>query len=159
MKATTNLRAIEELLRPLIEDMGFELVDLRLLSGAGRLTLQLLVDREGGITLDECAKVSREVAPHLEVADLVRSSYVLEVSSPGIRRPLTRIADFDRFRDQVVALKTGRALDGRKRFRGVNLGLDEEGRIVLDAEDGVGRIAIAWDDVEEARLDPEIRFK
>lgn len=151
---------VDALLRPIVEDMGFELVDLRLLGGAqGRMTLQLFVDREGGITLDECARISREIGPHLEVADPIHGAYYLEVSSPGIRRPLTKPADFDRFRDQVVLLRTNLAIEGRKRFRGVNRGLDEAGAVTLEAEEGLGLLTIPWETIEEAKLDPEISFK
>ncbi len=151
--------AAEELLRPVVEAMGFELVDLRLRNDQGRWVLCLMADREGGITLDECAKLSREVAPHLDVADLIPYRYNLEVSSPGLRRPLVRPADFDRFQGQRLMVRTSRPIEGRKRFRGTGRGVDEEGRVVMEPDEGGAapwRIPLDW--IEEAHLDPEFKF-
>ena len=149
---------LEKLLRPVVEDMGFELVDLQLRSESGRWVLRLLVDRPGGITLDECARVSREVSPHLEVADLLHARYVLEVSSPGIKRPLKRAEEFVRFAGQRVEVVTTEPLDGQKTFRGTNLGLDEGGNLLLDEEPGHRRIVIPIAGLRRANLDPELKF-
>ncbi len=148
--------SIEELLLPVVESMGFELVDVRLISGPGRRILQILADRQGGITLDECVRLSRELSPHLEVADVIPGAYNLEVSSPGIRRPLKKHADFSRFVNQPVVVATSAAVDGRKRFKGENLGLDEDGRIQIKTDEGI--VALDWENVDKARLDPEIPF-
>ncbi|PLX44902.1 MAG: ribosome maturation factor RimP [Deltaproteobacteria bacterium] len=157
---TEILREIDSIVRPVVEDFGFELVDVEMTSEHGRQILRLLLDKEGGITLDECARVSREVSPHLEVADRIPSRYTLEVSSPGIRRPLKRPVDFTRFKGQVIMVRTSEPIDplsSRKKFRGVNLGLDEDGALILDAEEPREKINVALDLILEARLDPEIK--
>ncbi len=158
MATSSTIETIETLVRPIVEDRGYELVDLQLRTDRGRLVLRLLVDRPGGITLDECASVSREVAPHLEVADPIRGAYVLEVSSPGIRRPLKRPGDFERFQGERVRVRTRDPVDGRRTFRGICRGLDEAGRVVVeDARTGT-RTSLDPDGIQEANLDPEIRF-
>lgn len=146
------------LLGPVVEDAGYELVDLRLRTEAGRLVLRILVDRPGGITLDECARLSRELSAHMDVADPIRGAYVLEVSSPGIRRPLTRPEHFGRFVGERVVVKTTQALEGRKTFRGTIAGLSADGGSVRVEEHGGGAVEIPLELVREAHLDPEIRF-
>ncbi|MDW7711157.1 MAG: ribosome maturation factor RimP [Deferrisomatales bacterium] len=158
MERAKTIQAIEAVLQPAVEGLGYELVAVQLRPEGGRLVLRLLVDRPGGITLKECAGISREVGPHLDVADLIPSRYSLEVSSPGIQRPLVRPQDYQRFRDARIVLRTRGPVDGRKTFRGVNRGLDEEGRVVVDDRDSGCRHAIPLDKVREAHLDPEIQF-
>lgn len=158
MERAKTIQAIESVLRPPIEGLGYELVDVQLRSEHGRMVLRLLVDRPGGITLQECVGVSREVAPHLDVADLIPSRYSLEVSSPGIQRPLRRASDFQRFQDQRVEVRCREAVDGRKTFRGLNRGLDESGKLLVDDRDTGRRHAIPLALVREAHLDPDIEF-
>ena len=158
METTKTIQTVETLLRPVVEDLGYEFVDLQLKTDHGRRVLRLLVDRPGGITLGECASLSREVNPHLEVADPIRGRYVLEVSSPGIQRPLKRVADFERFRGERVVVRTTETVEGRKTFRGINLGLDDHGDLALEDAETRRCYAIPLTRVVEARLDPEIRF-
>ena len=157
MEPREQSAAIERLLGPVVEDLGFDLVDLQLRSEAGRLVLRLLVDRPGGITLDECARLSREVGPHLEVADLIPRRYVLEVSSPGVFRALKRPEDFERFRGERVEVHTAELVDARKTFRGINLGIDGEGHLTIE-EDRGKRTTISFSNLRTARLDPELKF-
>ena len=158
METTKTIQTVETLLRPVVEDLGYELVDLQLKTDHGRRVLRLLVDRPGGITLGECASLSREVNPHLEVADPIRGSYVLEVSSPGIQRPLKRREDFERFRGERVVVRTVEIIEGRKTFRGMNLGLDDQGHLAVEDRETGRCYAIPLGRVIEARLDPDIRF-
>ncbi|NTU59892.1 MAG: ribosome maturation factor RimP [Deltaproteobacteria bacterium] len=157
MDARDSSKAIERLLEPVVEDLGYELVDLQLRPEAGRLVLRLLVDRPGGITLDECARLSREVGPHLDVADLIPRRYVLEVSSPGVYRPLKRPEDFERFRGERIEVHTHELLDARKTFRGVNLGPDGGGNLLVE-EGPEKQTAIPFSNVRRANLDPELKF-
>jgi ribosome maturation factor RimP len=157
MQRSERIRNIEGLLRPVVEGLGYELVDLQLRSESGRMILRLLADRPGGITLDECARLSREVSPHLEVADPIRGRYVLEVSSPGIQRPLRRREDFERFRGEKVVVRTSEPLEGRKTFRGKNRGVDEGGNLVVEENPERCR-AIPLSLIRAAHLDPDIRF-
>lgn len=151
-------KAVDELLRPVVEGMGYELVEIRVLNEQGRWVLRLMADREGGITLDECARLSREVAPHLDVADVIPYRYNLEVSSPGIRRPLIRREDFLRFTGERVMVRTRQGIGGRKRFRGIGRGLDEKEQLIVEPDEGGDAWRIPLDWIEEARLDPEIKF-
>ena len=148
---------LEKLLRPVIEDGGYELVDLQLRSEGGRWVLRVLADRPGHITLDECARLSRELGPHLDVADLFPFRYVLEVSSPGIRRPLKKPGDFARFVGERVEVVTIEPVEGRKTFRGINRGLDA-GRDLILEESPTRRVTIAVGNLRRANLDPELKF-
>lgn len=150
-------KAVLELVEPVINGLGYELVDLRILADSGRTILRIMADKPGGITLDECAKLSREISPHLDVADVVPYAYNLEISSPGLRRPVKKAEDVGRFVDQKVYVTSERAIDGRKRFKGVNKGLDEKGRVIVDSEDGV-EYRVPWEYVSEMRLDPDLPF-
>lgn len=158
MERAKTIEAIEELLRPPVEGLGYELVAVQLGSEQGRLVLRLLVDRPGGITLGECVGISREVGPHLDVADLIPSRYALEVSSPGIQRPLRRVQDYERFRGERVVVRTREAVDGRKTFRGINRGPGEDGLLMVDDRDTGRRHAIPLVQVREAHLDPDLPF-
>jgi ribosome maturation factor RimP len=157
MDVYETISALERLLRPVAEEGGYELVELQLRSEGGRWVLRLLVDRPGGITLDECGRLSRELSPHLDVADLLPFRYVLEVSSPGIRRPLKKPADFDRFAGERIEVTTLDAVEGRKTFRGKNLGIDEQGNLTVE-EGPDKRVVIAYGNVRRANLDPELKF-
>ena len=102
--------------------------------------------------------VKTQVSPHLEVADLISGAYVLEVSSPGIQRPLKRAADFERFRDQRVVVKLAGPVDGRRTFRGVNRGTDEDGNLLVDDRETGKTHALPLDLLRKAHLDPELKF-
>lgn len=114
---------VERLIAPSIEAMGYDIVRVQL-SGGDRLCLQIMAERraDGGMNVDDCTEVSRAVAAILDVEDPIDSAYTLEVSSPGIDRPLTRLADFDRFAGFEARVETLQAIDGRRRFRGRLLG-------------------------------------
>jgi len=127
-------RRLLELLQPTIEDMGFEIVRIRLLGG-NVATLQLMVERpDGGIDVDECAQVSTAVSAIMDVEDPIVDNYSLEVSSPGIDRPLTRLKDFDSWNGHVAKMETSELIDGRRRFKGTRAGVEDgEVLITLDA--------------------------
>ena len=127
-------RRLAEIISPVIEDMGFELVRIRLMSGKSQ-TLQIMAERPtGGIEVDECAEISTAVSAVLDVEDPILDTYTLEVSSPGIDRPLTRLKDFDTFEGYEAKLETTELIDGRRRFRGELAGV--EGDEVLINVDG-----------------------
>lgn len=158
MQNDRKLESLEALLRPVVEDLGFEFVDLELRSELGRLSLCLLVDRPGGITIGECASLSREIGPHLEVADPFAGRYSLEVSSPGINRPLRTEEHFERFSGEKVLVKTRETIEGRKVFRGLNRGLDDFGNILIEDEGAGCTYKVPFNVVRTARLDPEIKI-
>lgn len=114
---------VDELARPIIEGMGLELVEVEWVKeGAGRY-LRLYIDKEGGVTMDDCVAVSRAVEARLDEVDPIPDSYHLEVSSPGVERPLKTDADFARFAGQQVAITTFGPVAGQKRFVGELVGL------------------------------------
>ena len=158
MRRLDILQAVEELLRPVTEGLGYELVDVQVQTDRGRRVFRILADRPGGITLDECTGLSREVSPHLEVADIIPGAYVLEVSSPGIQRPLKRAEDFERFRGERVVVKTAVAVAGRKTFRGVNRGVDGDGNLTVDDTEARRSFSFPLDQVHKAHLDPKLPF-
>ena len=130
-------RRIADMIEPSLEGMGYELVRV-LMQGRQRPVLQIMAERKDGkaMTVEDCADISRQVSALLDVDDPIESAYSLEVSSPGIDRPLTRPKDYENYAGFEAKLETAEPLEGRKRFRGKLLGLDEHGCVKLVA-DGV----------------------
>ena len=127
-------RRLAEIITPVIEDVGFELVRVRLMGGRTP-TLQVMADKpDGGIEVDDCAEISTMLSATLDVEDPILDAYTLEVSSPGIDRPLTRLKAFDTFEGYEAKLETAELIDGRRRFRGELAGV--EGDEVLINVDG-----------------------
>lgn len=139
------------MIEPALRDLGFDLVQVRMIGGQRR-TLQVMAepsDRGRGMTVDDCARISHAISAVLDVADPIEGAYALEVSSPGIDRPLVRREDFVRFAGREARLECDPAVDGRKRFRGVLGGL--EGDAVVIDEAGV-RVAVPLASVRKAKL-------
>lgn len=126
MKSETLLQEVREVVEPILQSQGYELVDLEYQRESRGWVLRIYLDREGGITLDDCTGVSHEVGAVLEVKDVIPNAYVLEVSSPGLTRPLKKPEDYNRFRNQLVKIKLFQPLDGRRNFKGILLGLERE---------------------------------
>ena len=146
-------RKLAEIVAPVIEDMGFELVRLRLMGGNTH-TLQIMAERpEGGIEVDECAEISNAISATLDVEDPLSDSYVLEVGSPGIDRPLTRLKDFETYEGYDAKLETSELIDGRKRFKGVLAGVEgEEVLINIDDQGETVTVGLQFDWLAEAKL-------
>jgi ribosome maturation factor RimP len=150
---------VRALVLPLLEQKGRELVDLEFKHEGRDWVLRLFIDQPGGITLDDCVEVSREVSVILEVEDPIESGYRLEVSSPGIERPLTKLADFERFAGCLAKVKSRVLIDpegrgrGRKTFVGTLRGLRDD-RVVMELADKTGtRLEIPFADIEKANLE------
>tara|TARA_Y100000588_G_scaffold385877_1_gene480101 strand:+ start:1562 stop:2050 length:489 start_codon:yes stop_codon:yes gene_type:complete len=141
---------IETIIAPTLQDMGFDLVRVRI-SGAQRRTLQIMAERldDGTMTVEDCAAISRAVSTLLDVEDPIKGSYTLEVSSPGLDRPLTRPKDYTRFAGLEVKIELREPMDGQRRFRGRIAGLADD-QVQLDTEDT--RVAIPYADIERAKL-------
>jgi len=142
---------LETLIAPSLEGMGYELVRVAF-QGKTHPTLQIMAERKdgAGMTVDDCADISRSLSALLDVEDPIQGGYVLEVSSPGIDRPLTRSKDFVNWAGHETKIESLAAVDGRKRFRGKLLGLDDEGRVKLLTD--AGEVAIHMDDIKSAKL-------
>ncbi|WP_134725316.1 ribosome maturation factor RimP [Paracoccus luteus] len=146
-------RRLAEIIQPVIEDLGFELVRLRL-QGGRTATLQIMADRpEGGINVDDCADISTAVSATLDVEDPLEDAFHLEVSSPGIDRPLTRLKDFATFEGYEARVETNQPIDGRKRFKGVLAGVEGD-EVLLNIEDRgeTHTIGLNFDWLSDAKL-------
>jgi len=144
------LKEIALLIEPVLAEMGIDLVDMEYRSGQGRRVLRIYADRPTGINLDDCAMVSREIGNLLDVKDLLQHHYVLEVSSPGLNRPLKREKDFLRAIGRKVKVKTAVPLKGRRNFSGV-LQSFENGMLQLKLDDTV--VQIPEESVKMANLE------
>jgi ribosome maturation factor RimP len=134
-------RRMAEILTPVIEGMGFELVRIRLMGGQTK-TLQIMAERPGGgIEVDECAQISTAVSAVLDVEDPLEDAYTLEVSSPGIDRPLTRLKDFESFEGYEARIETTEMIDGRRRFKGVLAGVEGD-EVLLNLEEGGDTVTV-----------------
>jgi ribosome maturation factor RimP len=157
----STLDKVHRLIAPVLQDMAVELVDLEFKREGRDWFLRLFIDKEGGVTLDDCADVSREIDALLEVEEVVDTAFRLEVSSPGLDRPLKKPEDYERFRGRLVKVKTFEKLDpddrghSRKTFEGELLGL-EAGRVrirQLDKKGGV--VEIPLEGIAKANLEFE----
>ena len=148
---TAEDRGLLELLDPVAEATGYEIVRLRL-TGGERRTLQIMAeDAQGEMGIDDCVKLNRGLSEVLEAADPIESEYMLEVSTPGVDRPLTRMKDFETFEGFEAKLELDRMAEGRKRFKGVLAGVDGDSvAIDLDGEAETTLIPFAW--LGDARL-------
>lgn len=138
------------LIEPTLEAMGYELVRVALI-GDNRPTLQVMADRadEAPMTVEDCAEISRALSALLDVEDPIAGSYTLEVSTPGIDRPLTREKDFARFAGHEAKIELALAREGRKRFRGPLIGA-RDGTVSIDTADG--RVDLPFADIRSAKL-------
>lgn len=146
-------RRLADLVRPVIEDLGYELVRLRLMAGKSQ-TLQIMAEKpEGGIEVDDLAEINTALGATLDVEDPIDGEYTLEVSSPGIDRPLTRFKDFDTWEGWSAKLETSELIDGRKRFKGIVRGT-EDGEVLIEIEeDGAPvTIGLTFDLLADAKL-------
>ena len=149
-----NKRHQAEVVRGLIEPVvvytGMELIDVECGREASGIVLRLTIDKPDGVTIDDCSHISRLVGDFLDVKDSVPGSYNLEVSSPGINRPLKKKDDFERFAGQKVLIKTREPIDGRRKFKGILNGT-KENFIVVFSEKTI--FNIPFELVAKARLD------
>jgi len=142
-------KKLAELLNPILEDLGFEMVRVRLSTSAPS-TLQIMADgRDSPIGVDQLAEINTSISTILDVEDPIAENYTLEISSPGIDRPLTRKKDFDSYQGFEAKLETTELIDGRRRFRGVLAGIDDD-EVLINLEEGTVGLKFGW--LSEARL-------
>lgn len=146
-------RRLAEIVSPVIEGLGFELVRIRLMGGKTRI-LQIMADRpEGGIEVADCATISTAVSAVLDVEDPIEDNYILEVSSPGIDRPLTRLKDFAMWDGYEARIETTELIDGRRRFKGVLAGTEDDEVLIEIVEGGEAvTIGLKFDWLSDAKL-------
>jgi len=143
---------IHKMLEPGVQALGFELVDVEYAAVNGRNVLRVYIDNPAGITVDDCARVSRQVSAVLDVEDPIPEGYTLEVSSPGLDRPLVKRADFVRFAGQEVKVRMRDAVSARRNFKGTLVGVEGDAIVVtVDQE----RFSLPIARIERARLVPQ----
>lgn len=143
------MNQVIELVEPVLADLGFELVDAEQAVNQGRWILRLYIDREGGVTLDDCARVSNELGDLLDVKDLIEHEYILEISSPGLNRPLRKEKDFSKVIGKKIKVKMSTFREGRQNYTGY-LKAFNEGMMYMDV-DGKETI-LPWSEMEKAHL-------
>ncbi len=144
------IRRVEQLIGPVLAEMGYDLVRARM-SGTARVTLQIMAERRDrkGMTVEDCADISHAVSALLDVEDPIHGAYTLEVSSPGIDRPLTRLEDFERFIGFEARIELKHAQTGQRRFRG-RIASAANGAVRMTTKDG--EVAFPFEDVQNAKL-------
>ena len=153
MAVTSVLRArLLALIEPLVAQLGYELVEVELAGGQSRATVRLFIDRPGGVGLDDCERVSREVSALLDVEDPIPTAYTLEVSSPGFDRLLRTPEHYSRFVGSRVQVELKTPRDGRRRYTGTLMSADGAG-ITLSVDRMV--VSMSFGEIGKARLAPE----
>ena len=149
---TTEDQRLVELLDPVAEAAGYEIVRLRLMGGENARRLQIMAETpDGEMVVEDCARLSRAISEVMDAADPISGEYTLEVSSPGVDRPLTRLKDFATYEGHEARIELDRVAEGRKRFRGVLAGVDGDNiGIDLEGEEATAMVPFSW--IVDAKL-------
>lgn len=145
---------VKRLIEPIIKDMGIELEDIELTRMAGKALLRIFIDKKGGVTIDDCEKVSREIEAQLDVEDPMPSSYILEVSSPGLDRLLKRPEDFKRFCGKAVRVITSAPIENQTFFVGEMIEAGDAEILLLLPKDK--KVTIPYKNISRARLEVRV---
>jgi ribosome maturation factor RimP len=147
---------IRKVTEPIIEAYGMELVKVEMLTKEKGRILRLYIDKEGGVNLDDCVKISRQINPVLDVEDIIHGSYVLEVSSPGLDRPLVREKDFLKYKGKLVKIQIKEPIDNRRNYKGKIVDV-KEGILMLNIEEGI-TVELPLFLIIKAKLIPEFKL-
>ncbi len=142
---------LRKLIEPAVTALGYELVGVEFIR-AKRGMLRVYIDHENGIGIDDCTAVSHQLSGLLDVEDPIRGEYALEVSSPGLDRPLFQARDFERFAGHEISLRLSLPMDGQRRFRGTLVGLKDD-RVAVKTD--AGELLVGLDEIDQARLVPD----
>jgi len=146
---TLITKQVSDLIEPILDEIGFELIDVDYLSDRGRWVLRIYIDKEGGVTIDDCVTVNRELGDLIDIKNIIEHEYVLEVSSPGLNRPLKKEADFIRAIGKKIKVKTRISVGKSRNFTGYLKDYKEHALFIeLEGE----LINLAWADIEKANL-------
>jgi ribosome maturation factor RimP len=148
-RAQTIVQGVSDLVEGILEEMGFELVDVEYVHNQGRWILRLFIDKEGGVTIDDCAKVSNELGDLIDVKNFIDHPYTLEISSPGLDRPLKKEKDVLKAMNKKIKLKMLTPVKGRRNYSGY---LRDFKNGVLHVEIETGLVALPWSEVDKANL-------
>ncbi|MCG8402382.1 MAG: ribosome maturation factor RimP [Firmicutes bacterium] len=152
MAKSRVLSAVEEMATPVLDEMGIELVDIVYIKEGGGWFLRIFIDKPGGVGLEDCRRISERIDPLLDEHNPIPHSYTLEVSSPGLERPLKKPAHYERFTGSKIRLNTFVPVEGRRKFKGVLVASDNHS-VTLDTEGN--RVVIPMEQVASARLAAE----
>ncbi|MGH8547937.1 MAG: ribosome maturation factor RimP, partial [Methylococcales bacterium] len=144
---------LTKIIEPIVSGLGYECVGVEFVPHAKQSVLRVFIDSENGVLVDDCAKVSHQLSGALDVEDPIPGNYQLEISSPGIERPLFKLADFDRFKAQTAEIELYEALHARRKYRGYLEGTREQA-IILEVDGTIHEIP--FDLIKKARLSPEV---
>lgn len=144
------MQDLTALFEPAVDSMGYELVGLEFHSSEHHGVLRVFIDHEDGITVDDCAKVSRQISAIIDVEDPIPQAFDLEVSSPGINRPLFKLTDYQKFAGRTAKIKLAVALNGRKNFNGILKGIDENQQVIIDVDNET--FELPYHDIAKANL-------
>ena len=138
MIKSPQAKKIERLIAPTAESMGYEIVRILMVGvGSGKPTLQIMAEKQDGtMDIEDCSRLSQAVSALLDVEKTIEEAYLLEVSSPGIDRPLTRAKDFERYKGHDVRIETDEPIGAQKKFKGMLKGLDEQDNVILETDKG-----------------------
>ena len=148
------MQDLTQLFEPVIETMGYELVGVEFERGGGHGTLRVYIDREDGVSLDDCAAISHQISGILDVEEPIQQAYDLEISSPGIDRPLFKLADYARFAGQTARIRLAVAQQGRRNFKGELKGVTDADCISIEVDGEVYDLPYA--DIARANLVGEV---
>jgi ribosome maturation factor RimP len=147
---------LQKIIQPVVEGLGYEFIGADFSGGLGQGVLRIFIDTEKGIEVDDCAAVSRQLSSVMDVEDPIQGNYQLEVSSPGLERPLYTLEHFERFKGQVAAVKLSFPLQERRNLKGLLLGVDR-GDVVVEMDGEV--LNVPFQMIVKAHLAPEFSFK
>ena len=150
------LKKVEKLAENIIENEGMELVFVEFVPEGKRWILRIYIDKEGGVTIKDCQKISNQISYELDVEDFIPHSYTLEVSSPGIDRIVGKKKDFKKFAGEKIKVQLKGDIGGRKKVEGILKGVDEKDNVVVETDDGEFKIPLPQ--IKKANLKREIKF-
>lgn len=148
---SAKLNKLEAMLQPVVEGLGYEFWGLEFRSQGHQSMLRIFIDAEAGISVDDCEKVSRQVSGVLDVEDPIQSEYTLEVSSPGMDRPLFRLDQFEAFVGHKVQIRLRMAFEGRRKFQGLLKGIEGQDVVVIVDDH---EYLLPFDSIERAHIVP-----
>ena len=143
-------KKLETMLRPVVEDMGYEIVDVEFVKEGPNWYLRVFVDKEGGVSIDDCELISKALEKILDENDPIEQAYFLEISSPGIDRPLKRKEDFIKFNGEGIDIKLYKPFEGSKEYTGRLKAYDDDGTVTIETEEK--EVSFAKKDVASVRL-------
>ena len=150
------LKKVEQLAENIIESEGMELVFVEFVPEGKRWILRIYIDKEGGVNIKDCQRISNQIGYELDVEDLIPHSYTLEVSSPGIDRIVGKKRDFEKFAGEKIKLQLKGDIGGRKKIEGILKGVDEKDNVVVETD--YGEFKIPLPQIKKANLKREIKF-